>query len=136
MDQISVFLNLEALEPAKTFLLGNEANLYFLCILMLIDIVTGVVKAFRMNTIWSRKGWYGYARKMGVFMVIILAIIIDLILNLNGVLATATIYFYLANEGLSIIENLNQIGVPFPKFLKDRLLVMRADADKDTERLK
>ncbi|UTH14778.1 phage holin family protein [Macrococcus equipercicus] len=95
-----------------------------LIILMIADIATGVMKAFVAGNLWSRKSLFGYARKMLVFCIIILANIIDQIINMEGGLVKLTIMFYIANEGLSIFENAVQLGLPVPQELKEKLAVI------------
>lgn len=95
----------------------------------LVDILTGVVKAAKEGNLRSKNAWFGYVRKFFSFAVVILANIIDQIANLGGALVFSTVLFYIANEGLSILENLAQMGVKIPSFIKDRLQVI----EKDTE---
>ena len=104
MEQISVFFNLESLEVVKLYLFGEVNYLNLLVILMLVDIVTGIMKAIKNKDLRSRSALFGYARKIAVFAIIIVANIIDVILDLNGMVATATVLFYMANEILSIIK--------------------------------
>lgn len=113
--------NLEHLEAARFYLFGEVKFLHLLLLLMALDIVTGIFKAVKEGNLWSRKSLFGYARKVLVLVVIILANVIDQILNLNGAVTYATVLFYIANEGLSIIENLAQVGVLVPTSLADKL---------------
>ena len=69
----------------NTFIYAGDIKLlYFLMVLMLIDIITGLAKAFKNKNLWSRKSMYGFGRKILIFCIIILANIIDQILNLNN----------------------------------------------------
>lgn len=113
--------NLEHLEAARFFLFGEVKFLHLLILLMGLDIITGVFKAWKNENLWSRKSLFGYARKMLVLVVIILANVIDQILGLSGAVTYATVLFYIANEGLSIIENLAQVGVLVPASLAEKL---------------
>ena len=114
-------VNLEYLEAARFFLFGDVKFLHLLILLMALDIVTGIAKAIKNENLWSRKSLFGYARKVLILVVIILANVVDQILGLQGAVAYATVLFYVANEGLSIMENLAQVGVPFPDGLKKKL---------------
>lgn len=114
-------VNLEHLEAARFFLFGDVKFLHLLILLMLLDIVTGIFKAIKQENLWSRKSLFGYARKILVLVVIILANVVDQILGLGGAVTYATVLFYIANEGLSIMENLAVVGVPFPDGLKKKL---------------
>ncbi|AKL84520.1 YqxH [Bacillus atrophaeus UCMB-5137] len=64
----------------------------------------------------------------------LVANVVDTITNLNGVLTFGTVLFYIANEGLSITENLAQIGVKIPAVITDRLHVIKSDNDQKTEK--
>lgn len=122
------------LEIAGTYLFGGVKFLDLLGLLMLLDILTGVVKAWKNKKLRSRNAWFGYVRKILIFVVVILANIIDTILGLNGVLTFGTVLFYVANEGLSIIENLAEIGVPVPKGISERLQVIESESEKGEEK--
>src|SRR5690625_1137581 len=114
-------VDLEHLEAAKFFLFGDVKFLHLLILLMALDIITGVFKAIKNENLWSRKSLFGYARKMLVLVVIILANVIDQILGLSGAVTYATVLFYIANEGLSIIENLAHVGVLVPPNIAEKL---------------
>ncbi|CDO03091.1 toxin secretion/phage lysis holin [Oceanobacillus picturae] len=113
--------NLEHLEAARFYLFGDVKFLHLLLLLMALDILTGLSKAFKNKNLWSRKSLFGYARKVLILVVIILANVVDQILGLNGAVTYATVLFYLANEGLSIIENLATVGVLVPASLAEKL---------------
>ena len=114
-------VSLEHLEAARFYLFGEVKFLHFLLLLMLLDVITGIFKAIKNKNLWSRKSLFGYARKILVLVVIILANVIDQILGLQGAVTYATVLFYIANEGLSIIENLAVVGVLVPNGLADKL---------------
>ncbi|MDL5022479.1 phage holin family protein [Bacillus velezensis] len=134
MEGIQVMLNFESLQIARTYLFGEVKYLDLLLILSILDVITGIIKAWKMKQLRSRSAWFGYVRKMLSFMVVIVANIIDTITNLNGVLTFGTVLFYIANEGLSITENLAQIGVKIPAVITDRLHVIENDNDQKTEK--
>lgn len=123
-------VNLEHLESARFYLFGDVKFLHLLLLLMLLDIVTGLFKAFKNGNLWSRKSLFGYARKVLILVVIILANVIDQILALNGAVAYATVLFYIANEGLSITENLAEVGVLVPTSLADKLRNINDDSKR------
>ncbi len=114
-------VNLEHLEAARFFLFGDVKFLHLLLLLMALDIVTGVFKAWKNQNLWSRKSLFGYARKVLVLVVIILANVVDQILGLQGAVTYATVLFYIANEGLSIVENMAHLGVLVPTNLAKKL---------------
>lgn len=113
-------------EMFHTFIYAGDLKLlYFLMVLMLIDIITGLSKAFKNKDLWSRQSMYGFGRKILVFCIIILANIIDQILNLNSGLLMITIFYYIANEGLSIVENCAEMGILIPDEIGEKLKVIR-----------
>ncbi|WP_063095597.1 phage holin family protein [Bacillus amyloliquefaciens] len=134
MEGIHVWMNFESLQIARTYLFGEVKYLDLLLILSILDVITGIIKAWKMKQLRSRSAWFGYVRKMLSFMVVIVANIIDTITNLNGVLTFGTVLFYIANEGLSITENLAQIGVKIPAVITERLHVIESDNDQKTEK--
>ncbi|MCC9020918.1 MULTISPECIES: phage holin family protein [Bacillus] len=134
MEGIQVMLNFESLQIARTYLFGEVKYLDLLLILSILDVITGIIKAWKMKQLRSRSAWFGYVRKMLSFMVVIVANIIDTITNLNGVLTFGTVLFYIANEGLSITENLAQIGVKIPAVITERLHVIESDNDQTKEK--
>lgn len=129
-----MWMNFESLQIARTYLFGEVKYLDLLLVFSIIDVLTGVIKAWKFKNLRSRSAWFGYVRKMLSFLVIIVANIVDKILNLNGVLTFGTVLFYIANEGLSITENLAQIGVKIPGFITDRLHVIESESDQKTEK--
>ncbi|MFO3693650.1 holin family protein [Staphylococcus felis] len=113
-------------EAFRTFIYAGEMKLlYFLMILMAVDVITGLAKAIKNKKLWSRKSLFGYARKMLIFCIIILANVIDQIIGVNGGIVMVTIFFYIANEGLSIVENCAQMGVLIPKEIAEKLAVIK-----------
>lgn len=114
-------VSLEHLEAARFYLFGEVKFLHLLILLMGLDIISGTFKAIKNKNLWSRKSLFGYARKVLVLMVIILANVVDQILGMDGAITYATVIFYIVNEGLSIIENLAEVGVLIPPGLADKL---------------
>lgn len=114
------------------FLFGDVKFLHLLILLMAVDVVTGLFKAWKNKNLWSRKSLFGYARKVLVLAVIILANVVDQVLHLDGAVTYATVIFYIANEGLSILENMAQIGVLIPDALAEKLRHIESNNDSDT----
>ncbi|SDB96185.1 phage holin family protein [Shouchella lonarensis] len=129
MEQL--LINLGSLEVAKMYLFGNVKFLDLLLVVMALDIITGVVKAIKAGNLWSRKSLIGYANKMLVLVVVVLANVVDTILDMNGAITYATVIFYIVSEGLSILENLAQMNVVVPKKLADKLKVMKDEGGND-----
>ncbi|WEA47295.1 phage holin family protein [Priestia aryabhattai] len=118
-------------ERVQIYLFGTVKFMDFLALLMLLDIITGLMKAVKNKRLRSRKALYGYARKIGVYVAIIVANIIDQVFGFNGAVTTATVLFYIGNELLSIVENLAQIGVKVPTIITDKLHVIQNEEDAD-----
>ncbi|MCM3488763.1 phage holin family protein [Alkalihalophilus marmarensis] len=133
MENITLWFNRENLDVIHMYLFGGVKFLDLLAVLMLIDVATGITRAIKEKRLRSRTAYYGYARKVGAFGIIILANIIDIILDLNGAVAIATVLFYISVEGLSIVENYTQIGGKLPPGVKDKLQVMNAGREKNNE---
>ncbi|WP_352163385.1 phage holin family protein [Staphylococcus succinus] len=115
---------------------GDLKLLYFLMILMGLDIATGIGKAIKNKNLWSRKSLFGFSRKIFIFSIVILANIIDQVLGMNGGLVVLTIFFYIANEGLSIIENCSEMGVLIPKEISEKLNVIKETKQDTKDNLK
>lgn len=93
-----------------------------LIIFMALDYITGVVVAIGNKALNSSVGFRGLAKKMFIVVVIIIANLLDVnVLGGGGVMRTAAIFFYMANEGISILENGSKMGVPLPQNLIDVL---------------
>lgn len=135
MHTLEEFLKVFQDEDFRTFIYSGDFNLItILLLLMLIDVITGLVKAIKDKNLWSRKSLFGYARKILVFLIITVANLLDLMMNLNGTLVLATVTFYILNEVLSITENSAQIGLPLPKQLLDVIQVVQ-EKDDVTEKV-
>lgn len=104
---------------------GDMYLLYAVLIFMGIDIITGWAKAIKNGNLWSTKSVIGAGRKLMVLFVVIIGNIIDNILGLNGALILIIMFYYIATEGLSILENLAEMNVPFPEQIKDKLEVLK-----------
>ena len=95
---------------------GWQLLLTILVVFMFIDIATGIIKALIQKKLNSKIGYKGFLKKATIMLVIILANWLDILTTSDvPVFKTLAIYFYIGMEGLSILENLNQIGVPIPK---------------------
>ena len=104
------------------FLGGFDGFLYALVAFVVIDYLTGVMCAVNEKTLSSAVGFRGICRKVLIFAMVGLANILDVyILGEGSVLRTAIIFFYLSNEGVSMLENAAHLGLPIPDKLKDVL---------------
>lgn len=103
---------------------------------MALDIVTSAIKAWVNRGIHSRNSLFGYARKLLILVVVIVSNVVDQMLNLGGSVIYATVLFYIASEGLSIVENLAQLGAPIPKILAGKLECMESINKRAAEEVK
>lgn len=101
------------------FLGGWDGFLYALVAFVVIDYLTGIMVAILEKRLSSEVGFRGIFKKVLIFSLVAIAHIIDSNLIQNGsAIRTAVIFFYLSNEGISIIENTAKIGLPIPEKLK------------------
>lgn len=125
-EKNEVQVKIEDMDAFQNFIYsGDMYLLYAVLIFMGIDVITGWGKALKNGNLWSTKSVYGAGRKVLVLFVVIVANIIDNILNLNGTLVVIIMFYYIATEGLSILENLAEMDVPFPEQVKDKLEILK-----------
>lgn len=105
---------------------GWPALLTVLLIIVAIDFVTGVMAAGAEGKLKSNIGMIGIARKVFIFLVVAVAYQVDTVLGDQHMLRDAAIFFYMANELLSIIENGGRLGVPMPQVFIKAVEVLKA----------
>ena len=116
------------------FLGGCDGLLYALIAFVVIDYITGVMCAIADKSLSSEVGFKGICRKVLIFLLVGIGNIIDVqVLGSPGVLRTAVIFFYLSNEGVSLLENAAHLDLPVPDAIKTVLeqLNDRADGKED-----
>lgn len=99
---------------------GLDVLISCLLTMVVIDYITGIVAAWINKELSSHIGFVGIIKKVCIFLVVMAAQCISLITDVEGI-RNVTVSFYIANEGISILENLGRIGVPLPKKLVDVL---------------
>ena len=116
------------------FLGGVDGFLYALIAFVIIDYITGVMCAITDKKLSSSVGFKGICRKVLIFTLVGIGNIVDVyVLGQGGVLRTAIIFFYLSNEGVSIMENTAHLGLPIPAKLKEVLEQLHERGGKDNE---
>jgi toxin secretion/phage lysis holin len=106
--------------------------IYALIAFAVVDYITGVLRAIVEKSLSSRIGAKGIVKKVAIFLVVGIAHLADVYLLGDGeALRTAVIFFYLANEGISLLENATAIGLPVPEQLKDVLAQLHKKSDKE-----
>ena len=116
------------------FLGGCDGLLYALIAFTVVDYITGVMCAIVDKKLSSSVGFKGICRKVLIFTLVGIANILDVqVIGTGSVLRTAVIFFYLSNEGISIIENVAIIGLPVPKKLIEVLEQLHDEAEDTTD---
>ena len=110
-----------------------SAALTILVVMMAVDYATGIMLAISGKSpktegggLSSKIGFIGLAKKGFIMLIVLIATLLDKAIgNTAMIFQTATTFYYIANEGLSILENADLMDVPFPAFIRDRLETMR-----------
>lgn len=114
-----------------TWLLGGwEIGLQILITCMALDYILGLMIGYKNDELDSRKGFNGLKKKFTVLIILILAVLLDRLTGQEWFFRTAVIYFYVAMEGLSILENAAKLGVPIPDKLKKALIQLQDEEMK------
>ncbi len=101
------------------FLGGCDGLLYALIAFVAIDYITGVMCAINDHSLSSEVGFRGICRKVLIFLLVGIANILDVnVIGTGSVLRTAVIFFYISNEGVSLMENAAHLGLPVPEKIK------------------
>ena len=101
------------------FLGGCDGLLYALLAFVVIDYITGIMCAIADHSLSSEVGFKGICRKILIFLLVGIAHILDVhVIGSGGVLRTAIIFFYISNEGGSLLENSAHLGLPVPEKIK------------------
>lgn len=119
------------------FLGGCDGLLFALVAFVAVDYITGVMCAVGDKTLSSEVGFKGICRKVLIFLLVGVANILDVqVIGTGSILRTAVIFFYISNEGVSLLENAGHLGLPIPEKMKAVLKQLhdRAEnADKEDE---
>ena len=101
---------------------------------MVIDYLTGIMCAISDHTLSSEVGFRGICRKVLIFLLVGIANVLDIhVLGNGSVLRTAVIFFYISNEGVSLLENAAHLGLPVPEKVKDVLEQLHGRAEGDEQ---
>lgn len=113
------------------FLGGFDGALYALVAFIVIDYITGIMVAILEKKLSSNIGFKGIFKKVLIFTFVGIGHIVDIYILQNGsAVRTAVMFFYLSNEGLSILENATKIGLPVPEKLKAVFLELGKEEEK------
>ena len=104
------------------YLLGGiDIALQSLLIVIVIDYLTGIASAIYNKELSSKMGFKGIIKKFSYLLVVALSVVIDNLLGQSGLIRSLVIYFFVANDGLSIIENMAEMNIKLPQKLIDAL---------------
>lgn len=106
---------------ATYFLGGWDTAIQILLVMIVLDYLTGVLKSIFNKKLNSTVGAKGIVKKCGYLIVVAVGVIIDKLIGNTGAIRTVIIYFFVANEGISIIENWGAMGLPIPDVIKNTL---------------
>ena len=116
------------------FLGGCDGLLYALLAFVVIDYITGVMCAISDKALSSEVGFRGICRKVLIFLLVGIANILDVnVIGTGSVLRTAVIFFYISNEGVSLLENASHLGLPVPQKIKEVLEQLHNRAEDKEE---
>lgn len=114
------------------FVGGSDGLLYGLIAFVAVDYITGVMCAIVDHRLSSAVGFTGICRKILIFLLVGIGHLLDTqIFGENGVLRTAVIFFYISNEGISLLENAAHLGLPIPRRVKEVLEQLHNRAEKE-----
>ena len=114
------------------FLGGCDGLLYALLAFVVIDYITGVMCAINDKALSSEVGFRGICRKVLIFLLVGIVNILDVhVIGTGSVLRTAVIFFYISNEGVSLLENAAHLGLPVPQKIKAVLEQLHERAEDD-----
>lgn len=106
---------------------GIDIAMQCLLIAIIIDYISGLIKAYNTKTLDSKIGFKGILKKVGILCIVALAVLVDRITGESGAIRTLVIYYFVANEGLSILENLSLAGLPIPQSIKKALQALKKE---------
>ena len=111
---------------------GLDGFLYALIVFVIVDYFTGVMAACVQKRLSSEIGFKGIAKKVTIFLLVAVANMIDVnIIKTGNAARTAVVFFYISNEGISILENAALIGLPIPEKLKAVLLQINKEDNEN-----
>ena len=116
-----------------TYLFGGwDAAIGILIVFMCLDYATGVIVAYQNNLLDSEVGFKGLVKKFMILVILIVAVMLDRLMNTGTwVFRTLVCYFYIANEGISLLENVSNLGVKIPDKLKDAFVQLNKDESEE-----
>lgn len=102
-----------------------DLPLKVMLVFIVMDYITGMIKSYKLKKLSSKIGLSGLIKKFVMLLVVSFTVMLDRLTGANGLIRNLAVMYYIANEGLSILENASVIGVPIPEKLKDALLQLK-----------
>jgi len=113
---------------------GMDTLLSILLVFIVIDFISGFIKAWAKKEFNSSVFYLGGVKKIGILLIVVVSAQLDqIILGGTVVLRTAAISYYIANEGFSILENWGKLGLPLPRTLKNALAKLKEKTDGEDD---
>lgn len=135
MDKLTTAFKLAfggAVTAVCGFLGGMDGIMYALIAFISIDYITGVAVAVKKKELSSEVGFWGLVRKVCIIILVGVAHYLDaFVLGVGDIFRTAVALYYIGNEGISILENCGNLGLPLPKKLIDIMTQIRSEGDKN-----
>lgn len=113
---------------------GFDIHFKTLLLFIIIDYITGILRAIYNKQLNSRIGAKGIIKKVGYILIVTISSLLDNLLNSSGKIRDLIIYMFIANEGISILENWAKMGIKIPKFLKDKFKEISNESEEKTEK--
>lgn len=130
MKNIVNFVSSTLLTTIVYFLGGWDKALEILLVMIVLDYITGVFKAIFNKKLNSEVGIKGVIKKVGYLIIVAVSVMLDRIIGDTGAIRNIVIYFFIANEGISLVENWVGMGLPMPQIIVDTLEQIKQKGDK------
>ena len=131
MMKITLNNSMSVILTTFIYLLGGvDVALQCLLVMIILDYISGIASAIYNKNLDRKIGLKGILKKFMYLIIVCVSVIIDKIVGNTGVVRTLVIYFFVANDGLSIIENMGKMGIPLPKKLIDTLNQLKNKGDE------
>ena len=114
-----------------SILTGYDTLFKALLIFIVLDYLSGVMRAIYTKKLSSKIGAKGIIKKIGYIVLIVVVEILDILLKDNGYLRNIIIYMFIANEGISILENWSAMGIKVPDIIKDKFSNLKGGDDDE-----
>ncbi len=113
---------------------GYDTLFKALLVFIVLDYLSGVMRAIYTKKLSSKVGAKGIIKKIGYIVLIVVVEILDILLKDNGYLRNIIIYMFIANEGISILENWSAMGIRVPDIIKDKFSNMKGGEENEQDK--